>query len=151
MDQGPVIGRVLAALGSLDAPVTCTLGRVTIPTLEVPHNVSVVDWMDPFDVLARTQLVVTHAGMGTTLAALAHGVPMLALPMGRDQDGNAERIAQLGAGLALPPTSEVPDIRAATQRILDDPAFASAAHGVATEIAALDNGRSAVETVASLK
>ena len=36
--------------------------------------------------------VVTHAGHGTIMRALAHGIPLLCLPMGRDQDDNAARV-----------------------------------------------------------
>jgi demethyllactenocin mycarosyltransferase len=52
-------------------------------------------------VLPHTKLVVTHAGMGTVMASLTFGVPMLCFPMERDQFANAERVEALEAGLAL--------------------------------------------------
>ena len=39
-----------------------------------------------------------HAGLGTTMAALGHGVPLLCTPIGRDQFFNAEQVQTLGAG-----------------------------------------------------
>ena len=45
--------------------------------------------------------VVTHGGAGTTLGALAFGVPLLVLPQGADQYANAERVVAAGAGRQL--------------------------------------------------
>ena len=41
--------------------------------------------------------VVTHAGHGTVLKTLAAGVPMVCMPMGRDQKDNTVRVLRLGA------------------------------------------------------
>ena len=46
---------------------------------------------------------VTHAGHGSTLRPLMAGVPLLCLPMGRDQNDNAMRAAHRGAALNLSP------------------------------------------------
>ena len=54
------------------------------------------------EVLPHASLVVTHAGMGTVMSALSHGVPLLCLPLGRDQFFNAAMVERLGAGRALP-------------------------------------------------
>ena len=52
---------------------------------------------------ARTpRLTVTHCGHGTVMKSLAAGVPMVCIPMGRDQNDNAARIVHHGAGLRLP-------------------------------------------------
>ena len=46
------------------------------------------------------------------------------IPLGRDQPHNAERVAAVGAGVALPPDVPAPEIRSAIERVLLDPAFA---------------------------
>ena len=51
--------------------------------------------------LPHAQLVVTHGGIGTIMAAFDAGVPLVCLPLGRGQPGNAARVAELGAGVAL--------------------------------------------------
>jgi hypothetical protein len=51
--------------------------------------------------LARATLMITSAGLEAMRAAIAHRVPMIAIPLAADQAGNAERIAQLGIGLRL--------------------------------------------------
>jgi zeaxanthin glucosyltransferase len=48
--------------------------------------------------LKRAALCITHAGLNTTLEALAQGVPMVAIPIGYDQPGVAARIAHHGVG-----------------------------------------------------
>ena len=48
----------------------------------------------------EASVVVSHCGHGTTMKALAAGVPMVCIPMGRDQDGTAARVVGQGAGRA---------------------------------------------------
>jgi UDP:flavonoid glycosyltransferase YjiC (YdhE family) len=69
--------------------------------------------------------VVTHAGHGTVMRALAHGLPVLCLPMGRDQDDNAARIVASGAGLRLKPSASAPRIAEAVRRLLAEPGFSA--------------------------
>ena len=46
--------------------------------------------------------MVCHAGMGITQKALAHGVPVVAVPFGRDQPEVARRVEFARAGVRLP-------------------------------------------------
>lgn len=150
MDQGETVSRVVTALGQLDVDGLVTLGGVKLSLAASPDNVRVVDWIDPVDVLPSTSVVVTHAGMGTVLTTLAHGVPMVAMGMGRDQDGNAARVAEIGAGLSLPPNASVGDIASAIEQVAAGATFANAAGRVADEIASLGGGVRAVKAVESL-
>jgi len=58
-------------------------------------------WLPHGAILPHAAAVVTHGGHSTIMAALADGVPLVRMPMGRDQNANAERIAALGAGRAI--------------------------------------------------
>ena len=49
-------------------------------------------------VLPSVDVVVSHAGLGTVTAALAHGVPLVCHPFGRDQHLNAQRVEAVGRG-----------------------------------------------------
>jgi UDP:flavonoid glycosyltransferase YjiC (YdhE family) len=73
-------------------------------------------------------VVVSHGGLGTTLRALAHGRPLLLLPLGRDQHYNAARVQALEAGLVLPASSSPAAIAAALARLLAEASFRDAAH-----------------------
>jgi UDP:flavonoid glycosyltransferase YjiC (YdhE family) len=53
------------------------------------------------------------------MKALAAGVPMVCIPMGRDQDGTAARVVAQGAGVQLPTSASSADIRAAVRDVLD--------------------------------
>jgi MGT family glycosyltransferase len=67
----------------------------------LPRNTRLLNWI-PFEhVLPRTQLIIHHGGMGTTHAAVIHGIPQIAVPHAADQRGNARRIAQAKVGLNL--------------------------------------------------
>ena len=48
-------------------------------------------------------VVVTHAGSGTTVAALARGLPLVAVPMFADQMHNADRLVAAGIGVRVDP------------------------------------------------
>jgi len=81
------------------------------------------------------------------LRALAHGVPQLLLPLGRDQAFNAGRVEQLGGGLALPASAAPEAIRAALDRLLKEPRFAAEAARLADRIAAEHPDRRAAEAL----
>ncbi|MFE9189028.1 glycosyltransferase [Micromonospora sp. NPDC007208] len=94
----------VAGLASLDAQVVVAAGRVPLEQLgEVPDNVSVHPWVSQAELLPLVDLVVHHGGSGTTLGALAAGVPQLLLPQGADQFANAETLAAAGVALRLLP------------------------------------------------
>jgi UDP:flavonoid glycosyltransferase YjiC (YdhE family) len=63
-------------------------------------------------------------------------VPLLLLPLGRDQAFNAAGVVAHGAGLQLPPTADPTAIAAALRRLLDEPGFRAAAIDAAARIAA---------------
>ena len=120
--------RVADALAELQVHGLITLGDVLEPdVLSLPPNVAVCAFA-PHDVLLpRASLVVTHAGLGTVMAALAHGVPLVCMPMGRDQDTNARRVETLGAGVALPVDAGIPEIGQAIAEVLQTRSYREAA------------------------
>src|SRR5215813_7681623 len=69
----------------------------------VPVNVMVVSYAPQIEVLKRSSLCITHAGLNTALESLSNGVPMLALPITNDQPGVAARIAAKKVGVVLSP------------------------------------------------
>ena len=79
---------------------------------------------------------ISHGGLGTTLRALAHGVPLLLLPLGRDQAFNAARVVEYGAGIQLAPDAGPAAVAGAVARLLDEPGFAAAAARAAARVAA---------------
>jgi hypothetical protein len=130
----------LDAVGALPIRVLLTIGQeMPIEELgEVPRNVHVERFVPQDDVLAHVEAVVGHGGSGTTLGTLAAGVPMVVVPLFADQPFNAERVAAVGAGLAMPPRAATADgLRSALARVLSEPEFGVAARRIAAEMAAL--------------
>lgn len=67
----------------------------------LPKGTRLLNWVDFDHLLPRARVIVHHGGMGTTHAAVVHGVPQVAVPHAADQRGNARRIAQAKVGLSL--------------------------------------------------
>ena len=88
------------------------------------------------DVLRHASAVVTHAGHGTVIKALAAGVPLVCLPLGRDQLDNAARVQHHGAGLRLKPKARPEAIARAVRRVIEEPGFRAAAERLAAAIEA---------------
>jgi UDP:flavonoid glycosyltransferase YjiC (YdhE family) len=134
MGQAEVLQRVVNALAGLDVRVLVTLGPVRADKLDLPNNAVAVESVPHDQVLPEVALVVSHVGHGTMCAAARHGVPILALPMGRDQDRNAVILTENGIGAWLPPSSAPSEITELAQRLLADDATQSKCAEVAAAI-----------------
>jgi MGT family glycosyltransferase len=137
MDHGDVLQRAATALGELPVRGVVTTGpAIPAGSIDAPANVTVLERAPHREVLSHASAVVTHAGHGTVIKALAAGVPVVAMPLGRDQLDNAARVVHHGAGLKLKPKASSDAIARAVRRVLDEPAFAANAERLAAAIAA---------------
>jgi UDP:flavonoid glycosyltransferase YjiC (YdhE family) len=57
----------------------------------LPPNAIVVKQLPQIELLKRSALCITHAGLNIALESLAQGVPMVAIPVTNDQPGVAAR------------------------------------------------------------
>ena len=148
-DQGPVIRNCMAAPAGLNVRGVVTLGP-TLDTADFPSTdtVAVVASADHDQLVPLAAAVITHGGHGTVLRPLRHGVPVLCMPMGRDQPDNAARVEARGAGLMLPSDAAPEQIRAAVTRLLSNPNFGQAARKLG---AAITDGAGDVDAVAELE
>lgn len=131
-----VYGEAMEALAGLDAEVLVTIGHAADPGVVgiPPPNVRIERWVDQNDVLRRATVVVCHGGGGTTLGALAAGVPLVVVPLfSSDQYVNASRVAATGAGVGVAP--EARDIREGLDKVLGDQSYGRAACALADELA----------------
>jgi MGT family glycosyltransferase len=123
-DQRGALQRIITALGALPVRGLVTLGPAMAgERFEVPGNVAAVPTASHARVFPHAAAVVTHAGHGTVMRSLANGLPLLCLPMGRDQDDNAARVVARGAGLRLRPSAKPSRIADAVGRLLHEPGF----------------------------
>lgn len=150
MRQKGVLQRVLDALETLDVDVVCTLGRVPIEGIRQTRNAQIWDWLPHAEVLPRTSVVVTHAGLSTVLSAMASGVPLVCMPLGREQPLNAARVAALGLGRNLPCDASADVIADAVQGVISDGRFAGRSQEMAEIIGGYGHGALAVSEVEAL-
>lgn len=137
MRQEGLLQRAADALGQLDVQGLITTGPAVDPALiAAPPNVTVTRWVRHADVLPCCSAVITHGGHGTVLKALIAGVPLVVVPLGRDQPDNAARVVYAGAGIRLRRNASVSALRAATTRVIADPRYRAAAGRMASRLAA---------------
>ena len=83
MDEGPVLQRLLSALGDAPARVVATLGdHLDLDDLSVPANVHLRGHVRHAAMLPWASAFVSHGGLGSVLAALSHGLPQVCVPLG---------------------------------------------------------------------
>lgn len=142
---------LLAGLAHEDLELVVTISELNDPAALAarPDNVHVERWLPLAPLLPRCDAVVCHGGSGTTLAALAAGLPMVLVPQGADQHVNAEAceragVARVFSGDAVSSTA----VRDAVMAILEPGSAEQAvAHRIAAEIKAMP---SAAHVVAHL-
>ncbi|MDH2445000.1 glycosyltransferase [Amnibacterium sp. CER49] len=148
--QREAFQRVLDAAAALPADVRAGTGRaVPAEALRPGANTTLEPLVDHGALMPSASVVVTHGGHATTVRALAHGLPLLLVPMHpmMDQPRIAKAVVAAGAGLAVPKSASADRIREALRRLLGEPAFAEAAGRLGAELVAADGRRRAADEV----
>jgi MGT family glycosyltransferase len=101
-DDGRLVETTLQALAEEPVTVIATLPAGDPAKFEPLPNARVERFVPHGPVLERAACAVTHGGMGATQKALALGVPVCAVPFGRDQLEVARRVEVAAAGTRLP-------------------------------------------------
>ena len=92
----------MTALADERVHVVATVPAAPADELVTPPNATVCRFVPHDIVLDRAVCAVTHGGMGATQKALARGVPVCAVPYGRDQFEVARRVEVARCGTRLP-------------------------------------------------
>jgi UDP:flavonoid glycosyltransferase YjiC (YdhE family) len=134
--------QIVEALGSLHCIAVVALGREYADPADWagprPDNVHLVSFAQQRLLLPSCDLFLTHAGFNAVREALTAGVPMVALPMHAEQPANAQRLFELGVGLAVrPEKANAATLASACRCVLDDPAIRRAARGFQRQILGL--------------
>jgi UDP-glucoronosyl and UDP-glucosyl transferase len=105
----------------------------------VPPNARIERFVPHAAVLARSRLLLSHAGHGIVMKALYYGVPMVLVPWDRDQPGVAARAAALGAADVVM-RHELTEVRLSTaiERVLGDPSYQQHATRISGRLRARD-------------
>ncbi len=150
--QDAVLQRVLDAIGALPVQAIVTTGAIDPAELRAPANAELLAYARHEEVMPRVTAVVGHGGHATTMLALAHGLPLVILPLSPmlDQPLVASRVAAEGAAIRLSTTTPVAGIRAAIERVLADPGYREAASRLGRSIRDADGAADAASRIESL-
>jgi UDP:flavonoid glycosyltransferase YjiC (YdhE family) len=134
--------QIVEAVGALPCTGVVALGREYASPADWagprPDNVHLVSFAQQRLLLPSCDLFLTHAGFNGVREALTAGVPMVALPMHAEQTANAQRLFELGVGLAVrPEKANAATLAAACQGVLDNPGYRRAARGFQRRILGL--------------
>jgi MGT family glycosyltransferase len=102
-DDDRLVRCALDALPGQGVYVIATVPARDASLFDVPReNARVERFLPHGPILDRAACAITHGGMGVTQKALARGVPVCAVPFGRDQREVARRVEVARAGTRLP-------------------------------------------------
>lgn len=140
--QEDMLRRCIEAVRGEKVEAIVTLGPALRPEdfPNIPANVRVLLNASHDALVPRCAVVISHAGHGTLMRPLLHGVPVINLPMGRDQLDNAMRATSRGAGLTLSAEAPVHAIREALRLVLGDGRYRQAAVLLGEKIRAQADG-----------
>jgi UDP:flavonoid glycosyltransferase YjiC (YdhE family) len=148
-----VLSPLINELGVLNVDLRVTLGPTASPdAFDIDHDLVRFEPFRPLaELLSGVDVVVSHAGAGTTIGSLAAGIPLVLLPQGADQFTVAERTAASGAALRLLPDEVTPGrLREAVTAVVTWPEFRGSAVKVAAQIADMPTAADAADKITML-
>jgi UDP:flavonoid glycosyltransferase YjiC (YdhE family) len=99
-----------------------------------PPNVKLIANASHAQVFTHADCVICHGGHGTVMRALANGLPIVCMPMGRDQDDNAAKLVLHHLGIKISPKANVAKISKAISKILNNPSYKQNAQAKGAQI-----------------
>lgn len=120
----------IEALSALPVEVLVTTGGYNLGgAVPSAPNVQIRGFVPHAEVLPGTSLVIGHGGHSTTMKVLAHGIPLLVLPMNptADQSLIGDIVESEGLGKRLSARSDPARLRAAIEALLAEPDIAARA------------------------
>lgn len=148
--RGLLLRASLEGLAGLPVRVLATTNRHAAPGPEpvVGPDTRLVDWLSYARTMPRSAVVVTHAGHGTMVRALASGCVVVAVPAAGDMNENAARVAWAGAGVRVPRRAcSAASVRLAVGLALERPALRARARELEAWAAANDAAARAVARI----
>ncbi|CAG9797606.1 unnamed protein product [Chironomus riparius] len=91
-----------------------------------PKNVLISKWLPQDDILAHPNIkaFISHCGYGGVIEAKSNGVPIIGIPLGADQKGNADKIVEEGWAVRLDMTDITEEsLTNALKEILSNPKY----------------------------
>ena len=135
----------------VDAPYQVVLSVGNMVSLEdfgaLPEHISVHNHVDQIGVLEQADVFVSHCGMNSVNESLYFGVPLVMLPQTPEQNGVAERVLELGAGMKL---ADPANIQNTVGQVLNDPAFREKAAAISAGFRRCTGAKGAADKILSV-
>ncbi len=133
-DSAVVLEACKEALGNQPVQVVLTTGHHTLPRRfrPLPANFHYAPYVPGLAMAERSDLLIHHGGYGSCQTGLYTGTPALIIPTYSERESNARRIAAVGAGDFVLPTSDATgrnkrvsadEVRAKVVRMLSDSSY----------------------------
>ena len=138
-----------------DLPVQFVLSSGKYTDMEpladcIPDNFIVRSYIPQLEVLQRADAFITHAGMNSTSEALYYNVPLVMIPLTSDQPLVANRVQELGAGIAVEKHKLTPEaLRAALLEVLNDSTYKQQAHVIGESLRQAGGYKQAADAIMS--
>lgn len=136
------------ALKDVECNVVISAGRNTdIMALgEIPDSFTVEPYVNQLEVLADSDVFVTHCGMNSVTESLYNGVPMVLFPQHSEENAVAIRTEELGAGVRLK-KGKSKLIRKAVQEVLSNEKYRKAAQEIGDDFKQCGGARMAADFI----
>jgi MGT family glycosyltransferase len=149
--SGRFYATVIAALAELPLQVILVAPPELVDPAAAPANFLVRRYVPQLALLREVDAVVSHGGHNTVCEALAHGLPLVVAPIKDDQPIVADQVVAAGAGVRVKFGRVQPaELRAAVERVLEDPALREAAQRVRASFAAAGGAAAAADALEQL-
>ncbi|MET7426451.1 nucleotide disphospho-sugar-binding domain-containing protein [Dactylosporangium sp. NPDC005555] len=153
VDPDDLLRPTLEALAGSPALVVCTTGGPPADVLgTLPANARAAAFLPHDHLLPLVDVVVSNAGWGGTLAAVAAGVPMVVAGATLDKPEVARRVAWSGTGVDLRTgTPGAARLRSAVTQVLGDPRMRERAAELGAKLAAAGGVTRAADLLEGLR
>ncbi|MBQ8638083.1 MAG: glucosyltransferase [Lachnospiraceae bacterium] len=114
----------IKAFSEIDCQVVLSVGKNTdLSKLgEIPAYFTVLPYVNQLEVLAKSDVFVTHCGMNSVQESLYLGVPMVLFPQHSEEYAVAHRAEELGTGVRIKRAS-VKTLKKAVQEVIKNPQY----------------------------
>lgn len=115
-----------------------------------PTNIVIKKYVNQLEILEKTSVFVTHAGMNSCMEGLFYGVRMLLIPDTEEQRFNALRIRKMGVGIFMKKRHTNEQLlRKHVEKLLSDPSYKRNAEVVQKTIKKAGGYQAAVKQILS--
>jgi hypothetical protein len=93
---------IIEAGKAINHPMILTTREAGNCNRQIPPQIMVTGYQPHSTLLQDCRYIICHGGHGTVMKAIVAGVPLIIIPWGRDQPGNARRAEKLGVAVVIP-------------------------------------------------